>query len=237
MTISSEKALLYAILAEPENDEPREIYADWLEENGNLHHAKAIRYALWVARLNSGKVTYGQKVEPAWYPDSYSELQEKCQRAVFGSDRGFPYYAKIRLDKWMDHGPAWMRRYPFTSLDIVDRQPLKFGRRWKWRHGIKNDRSPDGIPDAILAYGLLNLDPLCRDTIGMTCRLFSEKYLAVVALERACLLWAWYEAWRCQKCKGSGYDGTGHTLSAIYDKCQECQGSGRIPNAPQREFK
>jgi uncharacterized protein (TIGR02996 family) len=43
------EALLQAILADPEDDGPRLIYADWLEENGNADRAEFIRVQIELA--------------------------------------------------------------------------------------------------------------------------------------------------------------------------------------------
>ena len=46
-------ALLAAILAAPEDDAPRLIYADWLEEHGQADRAAFIRVGCEAARLDS----------------------------------------------------------------------------------------------------------------------------------------------------------------------------------------
>src|SRR5690349_20304098 len=43
MAVSDEEALLQAIWAEPDDDAPRLVYADWLEENGRPDRAEFIR--------------------------------------------------------------------------------------------------------------------------------------------------------------------------------------------------
>lgn len=45
---SDEKAMLSAIIADPANDTPRLIYADWLEEQGDSNRAEFIRDTVWI---------------------------------------------------------------------------------------------------------------------------------------------------------------------------------------------
>ena len=45
--------LLQAILDEPEDDAPRLIYADWLEDNGEADRAEFIRLQIELARDSS----------------------------------------------------------------------------------------------------------------------------------------------------------------------------------------
>src|SRR5207248_1002882 len=49
--MSDEKALLAAIWAEPHDDTPRLVYADWLDENGQSERAEFIRLQCELARL------------------------------------------------------------------------------------------------------------------------------------------------------------------------------------------
>ena len=45
------QALLSAILADPDDDRPRLVYADWLEQHGQLDRARLIRVQIELARL------------------------------------------------------------------------------------------------------------------------------------------------------------------------------------------
>jgi uncharacterized protein (TIGR02996 family) len=50
MAASDEEALLQAVWAEPDDDAPRLVYADWLEENGQPERAQLIRVQCELAR-------------------------------------------------------------------------------------------------------------------------------------------------------------------------------------------
>src|SRR6476619_208277 len=49
--MSDHDALVQAILHAPDDDAPRLVYADWLEENGDADRAEFIRVQCRVARL------------------------------------------------------------------------------------------------------------------------------------------------------------------------------------------
>jgi uncharacterized protein (TIGR02996 family) len=53
-----EDALLKAVIAEPEDDAPRLIYADWLEENGQEARAEFIRVQIELARVTEQRWNY-----------------------------------------------------------------------------------------------------------------------------------------------------------------------------------
>jgi uncharacterized protein (TIGR02996 family) len=62
-------ALLAAVLAEPDDDAPRLVYADWLDENGRPERATFIRLQIELARL-------------AWYDPRRDVLTRKATRLL-----------------------------------------------------------------------------------------------------------------------------------------------------------
>ena len=46
LSMTTSDALLAAVLANPADDLPRLVYADWLEENGEPERAELIRHAV-----------------------------------------------------------------------------------------------------------------------------------------------------------------------------------------------
>ncbi|HEX5269083.1 MAG TPA: TIGR02996 domain-containing protein [Gemmataceae bacterium] len=53
--MTTEDALLLAVLADPDDDAPRLIYADWLDENGDGERAEFIRVQIALARTPEGR--------------------------------------------------------------------------------------------------------------------------------------------------------------------------------------
>jgi uncharacterized protein (TIGR02996 family) len=58
MTAGDEQALLQAMIADPEDDGPRLVYSDWLEEHGRLDRAEFIRIECELARMTLGSAEY-----------------------------------------------------------------------------------------------------------------------------------------------------------------------------------
>src|SRR4051795_602322 len=52
--MSEEDGLLQAILDDPEDDAPRLVYSDWLEDHGEPNRAAFIRLQIELARLPKG---------------------------------------------------------------------------------------------------------------------------------------------------------------------------------------
>src|SRR4051794_10352800 len=80
------KALLSGILADPEDDGPRLVYADWLEEHGEADRAEFIR-------LQCRLATTGE---------------DDPQRAAL-QERAYSLEAEHR-EEWRQEAPGWVRR-------------------------------------------------------------------------------------------------------------------------------
>ena len=123
--MSDEPALLAATLAHPDEDTPRLIYADWLDENGQPDRAEFIRTqcapdadeaaenrAFDLEERNRAKWLTGLPQFPG---------------ARWKFHRGFPEYLDADIDLFLDRYDAfvrvpWLR---FLSLHDVDDSPLR----------------------------------------------------------------------------------------------------------------
>jgi uncharacterized protein (TIGR02996 family) len=54
---ADERALVQAIIANPDDDLPRLVYADWLEEHGRPERAEFIRVQCWLSRAHLDRVS------------------------------------------------------------------------------------------------------------------------------------------------------------------------------------
>jgi uncharacterized protein (TIGR02996 family) len=88
--MSSRESFLAEIIANPEDDAPRLVFADWLEDNGDPNRAEFIRLQI---RLDS---------MPEYDPDRF-DLEE----------RALDLLAEHR-EKWLVGLPAWARKEPLT---------------------------------------------------------------------------------------------------------------------------
>lgn len=74
-------ALLRSILASPEEDLPRLVYADWCEENGESERAEFIRVGVELARTVEPPITVH-----TGKPCAFGLADPKCPRCKFGLD-------------------------------------------------------------------------------------------------------------------------------------------------------
>lgn len=96
-----EAALLRMIRHNPDDDLPRLVYADWLEENGQEWRASAIR-----SQCDSPEFHY----ETDYYIDNV--------RVTW--NRGFISKAKCTVSEWEENRHALCERHPVQLVDIVD---------------------------------------------------------------------------------------------------------------------
>ena len=83
--MSAEAGLLRAILDDPDDDTPRLVYADWLDEHGDEARAEFIRLQVELAKLEADD-------------ERRPEIKEKVER--LRQEHG---------SKWFREVPAWVR--------------------------------------------------------------------------------------------------------------------------------
>ena len=136
-------ALLAAILAHPEEDTPRLMYADWLEEHGKPERAEFIRArgeAVWVAfvgcyneMFNEIRAAhsvrfcgFGRHNDDAkqpylrfgWFQPG--EGRPRIEHNIsFYFDRGFAAAVRCPAAWWLLEGDAIRERYPVTSVTLT----------------------------------------------------------------------------------------------------------------------
>jgi uncharacterized protein (TIGR02996 family) len=145
--VNDADALLAAILAEPERDDVRLVFADWLEEHGEPARAELIRVQVALARYDwrhcggyycdtydDGTTTHRdcrgirlgvrERELLAWacdwlVPAGWVALREGD--APVGRSlrfrRGFAESVACPLADWLAHGPAVVRRQPVARVD------------------------------------------------------------------------------------------------------------------------
>lgn len=192
-------ALQSAIRACPDDDAPRLIYADWLQENGDEPRAEFIRAQIAVARGSSRRtVLYRFRVAKLlaahsreWFPDCFGcgvtphpkKFREFSQCPPYQAalvSRGFLSHIGCRMRDWERLGPTLVMSQPLEAITIGDREPAAewsedgntVGLRWE----VGSDGVRDEIPLHIHKYLLFayygNYDSAHRD------------------LSQACLAWA-----------------------------------------------
>lgn len=155
------RRFLDAILAAPEDDQPRLAYADWLEENGEEERALCIRYQVGNPKdvySNScmGDASVGQFC-PYWDEDK----RRYCPTCQVSKEWGVPefflgeatsslagtcvwrrgFISELRgpLASLLDHGPAILREHPVDRVEVTDllghRCPI-CDSPGQWRRGV-----------------------------------------------------------------------------------------------------
>lgn len=130
---SDRDALLRAILAEPAEDTPRLVFADWLDEHGEPARAETIREQIAWAR------------GAPWTPGACVRISEEDawlnfpaeRRAIHWLwDRGFLSRVDIKLVDFLAHAEAIFRVHPVTDVRLTDRHPwFNPFRTWTWTWG------------------------------------------------------------------------------------------------------
>lgn len=144
-------ALLRAVLAEPDNDDPRLVFADWCDENGEDERAAMIR-GEWlphdgfdwravlpeVALLSSLMPGHAVVIEGDAYHDPTEPLgltpgdPTSTEFPGIGIREGFVWHLDLNSRHWFEHGGWVVANHPVRQvwlhdLGPVERSPGEFG--------------------------------------------------------------------------------------------------------------
>jgi uncharacterized protein (TIGR02996 family) len=121
--MTSDEAFLADIIAHPDDDAPRLVYADWLEENGQPDRAGFIRAQ--VQRLRAGP---GAPEEELRRREGYQLAREQAAwrerlgsgHAVLTLVRGFVEGVGTSATNWLKQGRAMLEATPLRQLKLYD---------------------------------------------------------------------------------------------------------------------
>jgi uncharacterized protein (TIGR02996 family) len=175
--MSDEAALLAAILAHPEEDTPRLVYADWLDEQGgvsNTDRAEYIRLEINFAREFPERRWSKAKAEAQkrarqlfakhcrdWFPELYGRKNIlRGGRGYPDMARGFPYRLLCESAKLLEVGERLMQLAPITEVEFrsFDDGDLRRLVRAPWVQGFRDlnlsgySNAPDWTPLADCPY-------------------------------------------------------------------------------------
>ncbi len=206
-------ALLAAVLADPEDDLPRLVYADWLEENGQGELAEFIRVQCEMGRApkrhGAGAfcqcrrcVLYRRECELLdeyaylWFPPPLVACLSPAGThfrvptpGMVGAHvtRGFAGHIACTLADWLSVGPAVVRSHPVTSVVLTDREPDDNGGAAVWWFSDATGRS-DGT-SAFVRDPIFYL--LAGHAAGFrNSRYYPTREAALSALSAALIAWA-----------------------------------------------
>jgi uncharacterized protein (TIGR02996 family) len=107
---------LAAVLARPDDDLPRLIFADWLDEHGDADRAEFIRLQCAAWRGDSDAGARAAKLETAHRRQWLAELPE-VYHAEFR--RGFAEHLVVEAYTFVNAGASLRRRTPVRSVALV----------------------------------------------------------------------------------------------------------------------
>lgn len=208
-------AFLESIIAAPDDDAPRLIYADWLEENGEPERAEFIRVQCAIAKDRICRVapTPCERCEDCkrWHHLSRREKELLNENGYFLDriqapwpdvlrffKRGFVESVSCYCADWLKHGPAIVRSAPIREVRLADKHPSRSSynrNRWAWFH--------EHVPLGLVSVEFVELDmnrislsaaliPFVQGGKGSVpmCKWFDAESDALAALSQACILWA-----------------------------------------------
>src|SRR5262249_15379111 len=107
--MSPEQAFLQAVVANPDDDGPRLVYADWLEEQGRGERAEVIRGQIELARLPEGHPgreplsRREQELLELHWKEWQAELPGHAGVSWLGDERGFTSVADVEWPVFLEH--------------------------------------------------------------------------------------------------------------------------------------
>lgn len=128
-TTPEEQAMIRAICADPWDDGPRLIYADWLDENGSAWHLQeVIRVQIHCGPMRS--YTGYANSELIWHDKEATPDAPKLCRDLYGDfpgevvvQRGFPMEWRCHEEDYKKHARDVFSRWPLVKVELTDRQP------------------------------------------------------------------------------------------------------------------
>jgi uncharacterized protein (TIGR02996 family) len=118
--VTDENALLRAVIADPEDDAPRLIYADWLDENGQSQRAEFIRVQTALARMavNDDRRPHLRRAERRLLRRWGGHWTEALRPAIvnYSFQRGFVEAVSCFADDFLSCGEPMFALAPIRSL-------------------------------------------------------------------------------------------------------------------------
>src|SRR5262245_61836378 len=123
-----ERAFWRAIIDSPEDDAPRLVYADWLDDHGQIERAELIRASCRLAAMpehDADRLDLLDRVRELARAET-----ERWQRALKGIvdrlnlHRGLPGWAMLSCPKFLQHGEELFRRAPVVQVSLRPHRPV-----------------------------------------------------------------------------------------------------------------
>jgi uncharacterized protein (TIGR02996 family) len=120
---AEQQAILRTIFENPDDDAPRLVYADWLEERGdpdNTARAHLIRRQIAINSADPDRSSASERNDPQ---GALAVAEERCTPQWLRSgkaawDRGFIREARCDTAAWADHANEILSEHPIHSLTL-----------------------------------------------------------------------------------------------------------------------
>lgn len=117
-------ALLAAVLAHPDDDTPRLVYADWLQENGQLERAEFIRVQIELARRPNLALQARESALLAAYGERWLAPLRTPDGPLFGEAhgvfrRGFVEIIWMTAGRFLERADLLFTRIPVRELRVT----------------------------------------------------------------------------------------------------------------------
>lgn len=132
--MNMEEAFLQDIIAYPEDDTPRLIYADYLSEHGQEERAEFIRAQIERAKIRCvddhgqfpGQIVLCEQLRGECRHCDLWRREGKLLATLHGTElrfhfrRGFVWLWRGPCSVWLEHGPALVRAHPLERVELSD---------------------------------------------------------------------------------------------------------------------
>lgn len=129
MSLALAEPLLQAVLESPDEDAPRIIFADWLEDNGADEYAEFIRLQCELAMRRS---YLPKSVDESTWSVEVAARMDYLRSRELGLmpfqlpyvvnqkwSRGFLSAVQLTADEWMRHGQTLVREQPIERAELI----------------------------------------------------------------------------------------------------------------------
>lgn len=201
--MTEEQPFLTAIIENPNDDVPRLIYADWLDDHGQEERAELIRVQCALARGASSDLAPGlAEREKALLASDWAQNPCRGWLTEYGYAwrRGFVELIVTFCDPWLTHGPEIVKVWPtIQTVGLADKEPhdsdvfsagqFRYRARWTLADSGYRRRTPEYLPNELFSY-------ICDAGLKLKGQYrpipwwFLTKEDAVAALSQACLAYA-----------------------------------------------
>lgn len=197
--------LLRAVRDDPDDDNPRLIYADWLEDQGKTIHSRFIRSQIAgdVVSLPLTVLAPAADLFGIW--KTHALMRTASTNGAFAGNanglsliwkRGFLTAVSCPYEEWLKCGPC-LARCPLSSdgVQIDNRQARRmfhgqepYLSSWGWSIMKHHAGQPNHVPEVFRF--LPPNDPPVRRIPGARRRFYLSPESATHALSHACIAWA-----------------------------------------------